>query len=193
MKVFFTGSPRALKDPILKSEHEAIYKAIENAGAINLSSLVVTANPDDFYKADQEKILKHYNNTIDNVKRADIIVVETTLHSMSMGYLVEKALTMNKPVIVAHRKGAPPFFFSGIDDDRLQIVEYTIETANVVMAKALEYAINQQEVRFNFFISPNIGRYLDWISKVKKIPRSVYLRALIERDMRENTEFEDSN
>jgi hypothetical protein len=60
----------------------------------------------------------------------------------------------------------------------------------LVLEKAIEYAINQQEVRF---ISPNIGRYLDWISKVKKIPRSVYLRALIERDMKENTEFEDSN
>ncbi len=192
MKVFFTGSPRALKDPARKAEHEAVFAAIEKTGATNISSLVITAKPDDFYSVDQESVFNHYNNTINNVKKADIVVAETSIQSMSMGYLVEKALSMSKPVIVAHRKGAPPFFFSGIDDDRLQIVEYTLETADEVIAKAIDYAVNQQEVRFNFFISPAIGRYLDWISKEKKLPRSVYLRALIEHDMRDNKEFEDS-
>ncbi len=191
MKVFFTGSPRALKDTQMRAEHEAIYKAIEKIGATHLSRLVINADPDVFYRANQDDVLKHYNNTIECVKKADVVVAETSMQSMSMGYLVEKALSMNKPVVVVHRVGAPPFFFSGIEDDRLQILEYSVGTAESVIQKAFEYAINQQEVRFNFFISPAIGRYLDWISKVKKIPRSVYLRALIERDMRENTEFED--
>lgn len=191
MKVFFTGSPRALKDKEHKAEHIALYKALEKSGLTHLSDLVIKADPDTFYDQSHPEIMEHYKNTVNAVKRADVIVVEGSVHSMSMGYLIEKALGMNKPVIVFHIPDHPPFFFAGIDDERMQIVEYTIDKVNEVVEKAVEYAVSQQEVRFNFFISPAIGRYLDWISKVKKIPRSVYLRALIEHEMRENKEYKD--
>lgn len=191
MKIFFTGSPRALT-----SHNESlvkIYKIVEELGYHHLSDFVISPKWKDFYTYDEKQLTAHFNKMIDALKKADVVLVEGSVHSMSMGYLVEKALSQNKPVIVLHQLKQPILFISGISDKKLQIVEYNSENINSVLKKALEYAINQQEVRFNFFISPNIGRYLDWISKVKKIPRSVYLRALIERDMRENTEFEDSN
>lgn len=187
MKIFFTGSPRALK--LFRKEHEALYKSFETLGHKHLSKLVVDADPEDFYLSDHERIVNHYNETIDNLKKADIVVAEISTHSMSMGYLVEKALGLGKPTIVFHLPEYPPFFFSGIDDDKLQIVEYTTETAIDVVKDAVDYAMSQQDVRFNFFISPAIGNYLDWISKVKKIPRSVYLRNLIEKDMEDNDEY----
>lgn len=187
MKVFFTGSPRALKD--YKAEHVSIYKAIENLGHRNLSDYVITADPEEFYNMDRDKLTEHYDKMIDALKSADIMVVESTLHSMSMGFLVEKALNMSKPVIILYLDKQPTMFISGLDDEKLQILQYTKENILEVMEKAFEYAAEQQEVRFNFFISPSIGSYLDWISKVKKIPRSVYLRALIEREMRENKEY----
>jgi hypothetical protein len=191
MKIFFTGSPRALKDPQHKQEHIAIYKSLEKLGHTHLSDLVISADPDMFYDQSHAKVMEHYNKTLNSLKRADVLVVESSLHSMSMGYLVEKALGMNKPVIVFYIPKHPPFFFSGIEDEKLQIIEYTIESIDEIAEKAIDYALSQQEVRFNFFISPAIGRYLDWISKVKKIPRSVYLRALIENEMRENKEYRD--
>ena len=189
MKVFFTGSPRALKD--YKIEHQAIYDAIEKLGHRNLSDYVVTADTEKFYNSSREELSVHYDKMIDALKSADVMVVESTLHSMSMGFLVEKALNMSKPVIILYLDSRPTLFISGIEDDKLQMLQYSKENINEVIEKAFEYAADQQEVRFNFFISPPIGRYLDWISKVKKIPRSVYLRALIEREMRENKEYKD--
>jgi hypothetical protein len=53
-----------------------------------------------------------------------------------------------------------------------------------------DYLSDTQDVRFNFFISPQIGNYLDWVSKNKRIPRAVYLRRLIEEDMKNNKEYE---
>ena len=61
-----------------------------------------------------------------------------------------------------------------------------------MVASALDYVSSAQDVRFNFFISPTIGLYLDWISKNKRIPRAVYLRKLIEEEMRENKEYKES-
>lgn len=189
MKIFFTGSPRALST--FKNEHEKIYSIIEKLGYKNLSNLVINANPDSFYTKEHGEVVEHYKETIQNLKTADIIVAEVSLHSMSMGYLVEKALNMGKPVIVLHLPDKKPFFFFGIENEKLQIIEYTLETVDLVLKDAISFAIGKQDVRFNFFISPSIGLYLDWISMVKKIPRSVYLRTLIEKDIDSNEEYQN--
>ena len=75
--------------------------------------------------------------------------------------------------------------------DLLLLAPYNDGNLETVLADALDYASSHQDVRFNFFISPAIGNYLDWISKEKKIPRSVYLRNLIEKDMEENEEYHE--
>jgi len=54
-----------------------------------------------------------------------------------------------------------------------------------------EKAREKVDVRFNFYISPEIGRYLDWISQRKKLPRSVFLRGLVERHMHVDKEYRD--
>jgi len=69
------------------------------------------------------------------------------------------------------------------------LVEYTLPELKRTLDYGLEEALNQVDVRFNFFISPQIGRYLDWVSQKKRIPRAVYLRKLIEEEMNSNTEY----
>jgi len=59
-----------------------------------------------------------------------------------------------------------------------------------ILKMACGEAKEQMDTRFNFFISPLHQTYLDWIAKHRKIPRSVYLRDLIERDMAQNKEFD---
>ncbi len=181
MKAFFTGSPRALKS--YREEHQLIYDAISKCGYDHLSDLVISADPEQFYEKSHEEVLKHYRNTIECLKKADIIISEATLHSMSMGYLVEKALGMGKPVIVFHIENLTPFFFTGIDNEKLQIVAYNKSNVLQLTKEALEYAASVQDIRFNFFIPSSISQFLDTVSKVKKIPRSVYIRSLIEKDM----------
>jgi hypothetical protein len=189
MKVFFTGSPRALKT--LRKEHVAIYNALEKSGCTHLSDLVINADPEKFYDASHEKALDHYMETIRNVKKADLIVAEVSLHSMSMGYIVNKALELGKPVIVFYLAGHTPFFFSAIGDDKLQSIEYSIETLDEVVKDAVEYAKDSADIRFNFFLPPRLMNYLDWISQHEKLPRSVYLRDLIEKDKEKNKSYNE--
>jgi hypothetical protein len=44
-------------------------------------------------------------------------------------------------------------------------------------------------VRFNFFVSPKILTYLDWVGQKRMIPKSVFLRNLIEREMKKDRDF----
>lgn len=186
MKIFFTGSPRALKAN--KEGHIKIYNAIEKKGK-HLSQLVINADPDNFYKAEYENIVKHYHDTISNLKKADIVIAEVSMHSMSMGFLVNKALELSKPVIALYTSGHEPFFLTGIDDTLLQIIEYKNEDVEEKVFDAIDYASSQQDTRFNFFVSPKHINFLDWIAQNKKIPRSVYLRRLIEKEMSNDDQY----
>lgn len=188
MKVFFTGSPRALKT--LKPEHEAIYTAIEKAGGVHLSKLVVAADPDEFYVRNHADVVKHYNDTMNAVKKSDIVVAEVSMHSMSMGFLINKALEQNKFVMALYLPDHKPFFLGGIENEKLQVIEYTKESVDRLIKDAFDKANEIVDTRFNFYISPEIGRYLDWVAKTKKLPRAVFLRSLLEKAMRNEKEFE---
>ncbi|MDD4026709.1 MAG: hypothetical protein PHO75_00805 [Candidatus Shapirobacteria bacterium] len=131
----------------------------------------------------------NYLESLDSVKKADIVVMEVSGHSMSMGYLVSKALEMNKPVIALHKKEHVPNFIKGISDQKLIISEYLEEDVEEIMEKALKKASSLIDVRFNFFVNAKILNYLDWVSQKKMLPRSVFLRNLIEREMKKDKEF----
>lgn len=132
---------------------------------------------------------ENYIQSVEAVKKADIVVMEVSGHSMSMGYLISKALEMNKPVIALHKKEQMPIFIKGIDDQKLIISEYTEENVEEITKQALKKANSLIDVRFNFFVSSKILNYLDWVSQKKMLPRSVFLRDLIEKEMKKDKEF----
>lgn len=189
MNLYFVASPRAVV------ERKAFFKSIYNHLAKSykmLSDLVVTIDEDnvkEFYGADQKTRIEHFKRTMLAVKQSDLVVVEASLHSMSMGFIVNKALELGRPVVVLYRKGVDPYFFSGIEHERLFLVEYEDENINSKLDKALVEASGLMDVRFNFFVSPKILEYLDWVAKKRMIPRAVFLRELIEKEMKKDKGF----
>ena len=131
----------------------------------------------------------NYRDSLDSVKKADVVVMEVSGHSMSMGYLISKALEMNKPVIGLHKKEHVPNFIKGISDPKLIICEYHEDDVEEIIEKALKKANSLVDVRFNFFVNSKILSYLDWVSQKKMLPRSVFLRNLIEHEMKKDKEF----
>lgn len=188
MNIYFLSSPRG-KTP-LGNNYKLIYDTIESLGHKNVTDFVKTVDADKFYLSD---ISKFYSQTMKDLSKANVCIFETSTPSLAVGHLISTAIHQDKPIIALYYGNNVPFFLSGAIDEKIQLISYTEDTLKEKLKDALEYASNYQEVRFNFFISPSIGRYLDWISKEKKIPRSVYLRALIEREMRENEEYNEKN
>ena len=122
-------------------------------------------------------------------KNSDIVILEVSGQSIGIGQELAFALSINKPVIALYRADSKPHILRDEGGDSLILVPYKNDDLQLVLEDAIDYASSQQDVRFNFFISPAIGNYLDWISKEKKVPRSVYLRNLIEKNMEENEEY----
>lgn len=184
MKVFFISSPRGLDK--YSDNYDSILKSLEKLGHKNISNFPEAVDEDGLYLPNLNGF---YNETVTKIKSADVCIFETSIPSLGVGHLVSLALQLNKPVIALYSGDNFPSFFNQVEDEKIQVISYNKENVSKVIADAIDYAASQQDVRFNFFISPAIGNYLDWISKVKKIPRSVYLRNLIEKNMEENDEY----
>jgi len=131
----------------------------------------------------------NYEESMKCINKADLMVMEVSGHSMSMGYLISKALEMNKPVIALYTVDHKPVFIKGIVNPKLILVEYTKDSLEKVMDEAFKKAKGLIDMRFNFFVSPKILTYLDWVAQRRMVPKSVFLRNLIEREMKKEKEF----
>jgi len=106
-----------------------------------------------------------------------------------MGYLISKSLDLCKPAVVFYKKGTKILFLKGINNPKLKLKEYDKQNIEKLLDEAIEEAKKEIDVRFNFFVSPKILTYLDWVAQKRMIPRSVFLRNLIEREMKKEKEF----
>lgn len=189
MKVYFGTSPRTKErysDDVLK-----IYSLIEKLGYKHTSDFVAKVNPEEFYKLPQDHYSQNYKDTLQSIKEADICVFEASLHSLSVGYLVNYSLDLGKPVVVLSQTENPEFLFVGIKTEGLFFVRYNKDDCAIKLEDVLEEAKGKMDIRFNFFITPRLLAYLDWLSGKKRVPRSVYLRNLIEREMSLDKEYQE--
>ena len=189
MKIYFIASSRLVGvNPKLYSK---IYGYLSDQGKMVSDKVMrwVRMGIKDVSQSPVKFTKENYIQSLGAVKKSDVVVMEVTGHSMSMGYLISKALEMNKPVVALHKKEYIPVFIKGIGDQKLMICEYSEENVEEVIEKALKKASGLIDVIYNFFVSPKILNYLDWVASKKMLPRSVFLRNLIEREMKKDKEF----
>jgi len=188
MKIYFTAAI------IYKKERGDIYLKIvnflEKSGNKVVSEHIINESIPNILSQDDAELVKYYRKCLKNISEADLVVVEASFPStIHIGHEISIALERGKPVILLYEKGKMPFFLEGLKSDKLLLIEYTKESLVKDLKAAIEVAKDQQDVRFNFFVTPRILAYLDWVSKKKRIPRAVYLRNLIEKDLRKNKEY----
>jgi len=189
MKVYFTASMFG-RDKYLDNYKKIVAKL--RAMDIDVYEETIDVSKEYVYEeiADEEKVA-YYRKILRWINEVDIVVVEASAQSLSIGHEITLALERNKPVIVLYSEGRAPHFLVGVKSDKLLIEKYVLDDLNKTLKGAIEYASEQQDTRFNFFISPKHQNFLDWVSKTKKIPRAVYLRRLIEKKMKEEKGYKE--
>jgi hypothetical protein len=175
----------------LEKSIEKLFFLIKALGHETLNETLNNDAEDDRTKNINENKEEEYKTLISSISKADIVILEVSRHSLSMGYWLQKALDLNKPVIAIYLNGYETSFLNGINNDKLQVIAYDLENLEDLLKDAIEKASGAQDTRFNFFISPRHQAYLDWIARERKIPRSVFLRRLIDEHMRKNKDFNE--
>lgn len=187
VKVYFGTSPRVKdRDPGLI---ERVYQLIDKFGYKHTSSWVRDISAEKFYALSEDEMGEHHKNTIAAIKAADICVFEVSGHSLSVGYLVNYALENGKVVVVLSQNQESLKLLNSVKSDNLLTLVYTVANLESGLKKVLDEASKKSDVRFNFFVNPKILAYLDWVAQKRMVPRSVFLRNLIEREMKKDKEF----
>jgi hypothetical protein len=187
MKIYFTASSRGTSD--FDKYFKQIYNFISSHNHKHTSDYASESDPTEIYSSTQEDHVKLYKRAMNQMKKSDIVILEVSTHSLTMGYLIESSLSLGKPVVALYLSGNKPAFAAGISNDRFQLVEYNQGNIEDLLVDALDYASSQQDTRFNFFVAPKHINFLDWVAKNKKIPRSVFLRRLIEREIANDEQY----
>lgn len=187
MKAYFTASMSG------KGRFGDNYKAIVSTlQSLDVDVFEETIEPSAEYVykeiSDEDKVT-YYKKIVKWMNQVDIVVCEASNPSLSIGHEISLALEKNKPVIVLYSEGEAPHFLVGVQSDKLLVQKYNLNNLEDKLKEGLEYAASQQDTRFNFFVSPRIATYLDWISKLQKVPRAVYLRGLIKEAMNNDAQY----
>jgi hypothetical protein len=189
MKVYFIASSRLVgKEPGLYGDMYKLissnYKMVSNR-VLQWSKM----GAEEIAKMVLEKRRENYEEAVKDIKKADLVVMEVSGHSMSMGYLMRLSLDFCKPVVALYQEPHPPVFIQGVSDPKLLIRGYKRDSWEEIVNESIKKAESLIDVRFNFFVPPKILAYLDWVSQKKMVPRSVFLRNLIEKQIRKDKEF----
>lgn len=189
MKIYFTGAISHVS-PEIRDYYKKIIAILEKLGHSVIASYseerdrkVISAQTEKEAIAIQTKLSKWR-------KQATLVVVEASTPSFGVGQEIASALSDNQQVLVLYLRGKKPNILTYQGRDLLYLVEYQEENLKSQLTEYVEFAKTNSDTRFNFFISPRIGSYLDWVSHRKKLPRAVYLRKLIEEDMEGSSEYE---
>lgn len=183
MKISFAASIRGKKQ--YNKNYQAAIDYLTNDGHLVYHTLSLS----------EEKLLsltvsqrtKIFQNFYKCINKSDLLIAECSFPSINVAYEISYAIQQGKPVIVLHLKnndGAilelrDPIFSS----ENISVYEYTEKNLIHVLKSALEYLQPQLDKRFTIILSPSIMARLDNISKKKKIPKAVYIRQLIEKDL----------
>lgn len=191
MKIYFTGALSKIT-PETHDLYNKIVSILENMGHTvmakhmqNKDAKIIKSQSDKEAATVQTKMSKWR-------KQASLLVAEASNPSFGVGQEIAEALADNRQVLALYLKGKKPNILTHQGRDLLYLVEYTPENLKAQLTEYVEFAKTNSDTRFNFFISPQIGSYLDWISHKKKLPRAVYLRKLIEEDMDKNGDYGDN-
>jgi nucleoside 2-deoxyribosyltransferase len=187
MKVHFIGSLRGKKE-----NYEKIIEALEDLGHKVITKHSLEHELDDLSNETQEQSEDYVKKMNKWIKKAEVVVVEVSDPDLGTGYEIGVATKHEKPVIALYTKDKDinVLVGQGRMKERMQVIEYEPDEVQKTLQFALEEAKNQMDVRFNFFVSPQISAYLYWISQHRRVPRSVFLRNLIKDHMKKNEEYE---
>ena len=182
MKVYFTASLTG-KNKYIKN-YEIIMATIDKLGYKLLSKNVLARKPEDILNETPDEAYSYYKKMVNWIKEADIVVAEVSYPSLGIGYEVALSLEEGKQVIVLYTGEREPYLLESSQNDRLQIMEYKLENLSQTIESSLNIARQQLDLRFTLLLPPHIVQFLNNLAEKEKIPRSVFIRNLIEGEMK---------
>jgi len=182
MRAYFTASIVGKKYHLPK--YRAIVDFFKSKGVEVVDEHILNVSEKDIQLQSREKRLAFHQQLEDWINSSEFLVAETSFPSISVGYEISMALDRGKPVLILYSQGDPPALFEYHENEKIICEKYTLATLPVIIADFLLFVRGEADTRFTFFISSKQAAYLAKMGKKHRVPKSVYLRSLIDKDMK---------
>ncbi len=181
MNILFTGSIADQQQN--KKYYGNIVESLKQRGNNVIAEHILNTTEEIVGKKSKQERLE-FQKWIENaIQAADCMVAETTIASVSVGYEIAFALRLGIPVLVLYRSGVGPSILAQHKNEKIVVEKYCERTLHSIVGDFLSYVKASKDMKFTFFLSNKFFLYIDEQSKAQKMPKSVYLRRLIEDDM----------
>lgn len=178
MKIYFTA--------IVDNNDQKLINSVEQIFSILKTDHQVVAN----YAAinDANETLDYYLGRHRKIKTSEIYVAEISYAKDILKYEIALVFELNKQIILLFSGREPPIIaklpFHDTNLDNIQVIKYTKENLKQQLVEALDLSRINIDKRFTILLPPRIISYLDQVSRKNRVPRAVYIRQLIEEQMR---------
>ena len=182
MKIYFVASIKGR--PKLFNNYKAIVDTLRSLGH-EVEEYTLYEKNEYVYGLSEKEMQVFHAKINKSISNADFVVTEVSYPSVNVGHEITLSLDKGKPVIILYTKGNIPNLLRGITSEKLFLLEYDMENIKQNLKSAIEIIREVMDVRFTILLPPKIIGFLNDVSKEKNIPRSVYIRGLIEEKMEE--------
>lgn len=184
MKIGLLSSHRGQKQ--FEKEHEAIVEYFERKGHEVIHSLHTTLEqllPLNYIE--REAIFMQF---FQELETCDIVFAECTTQSTQVGFGLSYLRSKGKPIVLMTLRdamqdmGPKGDLYSNVEN--LLVTEYSLGTLSQDLNEALSYMESRIDKRFTIIFPSHLLAKIEEQAKKKKMPKSVYIRQLIEEDLR---------
>ncbi|KKS97504.1 MAG: hypothetical protein UV73_C0008G0024 [Candidatus Gottesmanbacteria bacterium GW2011_GWA2_43_14] len=182
MKVYFTASIVGKKHHL--GNYLKIISLLKDKNCDVVADHIIKSTESEVKLEKKEDRLKFHKQLEKWISTSDFIVAETTFPSISVGYEISLAQHFLKPILILFSSGNPPSLLAHHKDEKLICEKYSRETLAGTIDDFINYVKGTNDTRFTFFITSEIASFLEKTSRREKQPKSVYLRKLIEQDIK---------
>ena len=182
MRAYFTASIVGRKFHL--DHYQKISAILRERGVDVADEHILNVSEKDIQLQSKDVRLTFHKKLEDWINNADFLVAETSFPSISVGYEISMALDRGKPVLILYSEGDAPALFAFHENEKIVCEKYTAETLPAIITDFLHFVRGGADTRFTFFISSMQAAYLAKMGKKHRVPKSVYLRSLIDKDMK---------
>jgi len=185
MNVYFTASIVGKKQHL--KNYLKIIDILKKKGYKIQSDHIINKEEKDIRLESKDKRLAFHNQLEKWISRANFMVVEASFPSISVGYEISLALHYRKPVLILYSENDPPSLFAYHNNQYIVCEQYSLDSLSGIIVDFVNYIQGTADSRFIFFVTPQIAAFLDQMALKHKVPKSVYLRTILQREMAKDT------
>lgn len=195
MKVFFTCSTSKFNE--YQDLYLTINQEIKNQGH-NLVSDWITEFGKGSAQKNKEEENKAYEKIISLISESDVVIVEGTVGSLSIGHIITLATQRDKPVLLLsylpekHEKFFINEFTESNKPSLVMKVEYEKANLSHILDNFFSLYKDGGKFRFNLLLDSDVREYLNWASDNYDKTKSAIIRDLVRAEAKQDKKYVQS-